>query len=116
MSILREKISKKCFVQDIGNFEVINSIKNFYRDKKLIDVCATPGGKSILLYSLGFNVCAIDKSQNQITKFKENVNRLNIRLNIKKMDFIKKKFHEKYNSILLDAPCSALGTLEETQM
>ena len=36
-------------MQDIGNFEIINSIKEFYNDKKLLDVCAAPGGKSILL-------------------------------------------------------------------
>ena len=73
--ILEKKINKGCFVQDIGNFEVINSIHKFYKDKNLIDVCAAPGGKSILLQSLGFNVLAIDKSQNQINKFKENINR-----------------------------------------
>ena len=78
--------------------------------KKLIDVCAAPAGKSILLHSLGFNVYAIDKSQSQINKFHENINRLNIKLDIQKMDFLKKKFTDKYNSILLDAPCSALGT------
>ena len=64
----------------------------------------------ILLHSLGFNVVAIDKSQSQINKFYENINRLNIKLNIQRMDFLKKKFTDKYNSILLDAPCSALGT------
>ena len=89
---------------------MINSIHNFYIDKNLIDICAAPGGKSILLHSLGFNVFAIDKSQKQINKFRENLNRLNIKLNIKKMDFLKNKLNEKYNSILLDAPCSALGT------
>jgi 16S rRNA (cytosine967-C5)-methyltransferase len=31
-------------------------------------------------------------------------------MNIQKIDFLKKKFTEKFNSILLDAPCSALGT------
>ena len=95
---------------DIGNFEIINSIYKFYKDKNLIDVCAAPGGKSILLKSLGFNVFAIDNSKNQIIKFKENLSRLGIKINIQKIDFLKKKFTEKFNSILLDAPCSALGT------
>ena len=108
--LLEKKIFKGCFVQDIGNFEVIKTISNFYIDKNLIDVCAAPGGKSILLHSLGFSVFPIDKSQNQIDKFKENLNRLNINLNIKRFDFLEHKFSEKYNSILLDAPCSALGT------
>jgi len=106
----REKIIKGCFVQDIGNFEVIRSVYKFYKDNNLIDVCAAPGGKSILLNSLGFNVFAIDKSQSQINKFKDNITRLNIKMDIQKIDFLKKKFTNKYNSILLDAPCSAIGT------
>ena len=108
--ILEKKIVKGCFVQDIGNFEIINTIHKFYRDKNILDVCAAPGGKSILLNSLGYNVIAIDKSQNQIKKFAENLKRLNIKINIQKIDFLKSKFNSKYNSILLDAPCSALGT------
>ena len=107
---LERKINKDCFVQDIGNFEVILSVHKFFKDKNVIDVCAAPGGKSILLNSLGFTVTAIDKSQKQIDKFKENLSRLKIKMNVQKIDFLKKKFSNKYNSILLDAPCSALGT------
>ncbi len=108
--VLEKKIMKEYFVQDIGNFEVIYSVRKFFKDKTLIDLCAAPGGKSILLDSFGFNVIAIDNSQSQINKFKENLNRLNIKINIQKIDFLKAKFTQKYNSILLDAPCSALGT------
>ena len=108
--VLENKIISGFFVQDIGNFEVINSIQKFFKDKNIIDICAAPGGKSILLQSLGFNVLAIDKSTNQIRKFEENLSRLNIKMNIQKIDFLKKKFTDKFNSILLDAPCSALGT------
>ena len=36
--------------------------------------------------------------------------RLNLSLNIKKKDFLKTNFNKKIQSILLDAPCSALGT------
>ena len=107
---LEKKIIKGCFVQDIGNFEVIYSVHKFFWDKNLIDVCAAPGGKSILLHSLGFKVNAIDNSQKQINKFKENTNRLNIEIKIQKLNYLDKKFTNKYNSILLDAPCSALGT------
>ena len=64
----------------------------FFIDKNIIDVCAAPGGKSILLSSLGFNVFAIDKSQRQIDKLKENLKRLNISLNIKKLIFLNINF------------------------
>ena len=33
-----------------------------------------------------------------------------MKINIQQIDFLKKKFTSKYDSILLDAPCSALGT------
>ena len=108
--VLEKKIMKECFVQDIGNFEVIYSVRKFFKDKTLIDVCAAPGGKSILLNSFDYNVIAIDNSQSQINKFKENLERLNVNINIQKVDFLKAQFTQKYNSILLDAPCSALGT------
>ena len=36
--ILEKKIMKECFVQDIGNFEVIYSVRKFFKDKTLIDV------------------------------------------------------------------------------
>ena len=65
-----------------------------------------------MLQSFGFKVSAIDKSQNQINKFYENLRRLKLKVNIKKIDFLKEKFLDKYNSILLDAPCSALGTFK----
>jgi 16S rRNA (cytosine967-C5)-methyltransferase len=53
---------------------------------------------------------ALDKSQSQIDKFKQNIKRLNIDIKITKKDFLNSKINSKYNSILLDAPCSALGT------
>ncbi len=110
--LLEKKIKSNCFVQDIGNFEIIRSTISFYHDKDILDICAAPGGKSILLQSFGFKVYAIDKSQNQINKFYENLRRLKLKVNIKKIDFLKEKFLDKFNSILLDAPCSALGTFK----
>ena len=37
---------------------------------------------------------------------------MKLKVNIKKIDFLKEKFLYKFNSILLDAPCSALGTFK----
>ena len=92
--------------------EILRSLSQlfFYHDKNILDVCAAPGGKSILLKSYGFNVSAIDKSQSQINKFHENLKRLGIKINLEKIDFLKDKNLGRYSSILLDAPCSALGT------
>ena len=110
VALLEDSLSTDCFVQDIGNFEIINSIREFYNDKEILDVCAAPGGKSILLSTYGYKVEALDKSQSQIDKFKQNIKRLNIDIKITKKDFLNSKINSKYNSILLDAPCSAIGT------
>ena len=110
VSYFEKELDQNSFIQDIGNFEIINAIRKIYKDKNIIDICAAPGGKSILLHSYGFNVEAIDKSQRQIDKFKQNINRMKLNIKISKKDFLKTKFPVQYNSILLDAPCSALGT------
>tara|TARA_Y100000996_G_scaffold415357_1_gene409577 strand:+ start:396 stop:1259 length:864 start_codon:yes stop_codon:yes gene_type:complete len=110
VSYLEKEIESNSFIQDIGNFEIINSIRKIYKDKNIIDICAAPGGKSILLQSYGFKVEAIDKSQRQIDKFIQNIKRMKLNIKISKKDFLKAKFPVQYNSILLDAPCSALGT------
>ena len=110
VAFLEDNLNVNYFVQDIGNFEIINAIKEFYNDKEILDVCAAPGGKSILLSTYGFKVEALDKSQSQIDKFKQNIKRLSIDIKIVKKDFLSTKINRRYNSILLDAPCSALGT------
>jgi 16S rRNA (cytosine967-C5)-methyltransferase len=107
---LKSKLLKNCFVQDVGNYEVIHSTHQFFKSKKILDVCSAPGGKSILLHSLGYEVDCIDKSNSQIIKFKQNLKRLDLNLNIQKKDFLKLTTNQSVPSILLDAPCSALGT------
>jgi len=106
----KSKLLKNCFVQDIGNYEVINTTHQFFKSKKVLDVCSAPGGKSILLHSLGYEVDCIDKSNAQIIKFKQNLKRLGLNIKIQKKDFLKLTINQSISSILLDAPCSALGT------
>ena len=106
----KSKLLKNCFVQDIGNYEVIRTIHQFFQSKKILDVCSAPGGKSILLHSLGYELDCIDKSNSQIIKFKQNLKRLGLNIKIQKKDFLKLTKNQNISSILLDAPCSALGT------
>jgi 16S rRNA (cytosine967-C5)-methyltransferase len=97
VSLLEKDLHQDCFVQDIGNFECIYAIKDLFKSKNILDVCAAPGGKSILLSSYGFIVDAIDKSSSQIKKFKENVNRLNLDLEIVQGDFLNLHFLKNMN-------------------
>tara|TARA_B100000902_G_C27257113_1_gene888488 strand:- start:433 stop:1641 length:1209 start_codon:yes stop_codon:yes gene_type:complete len=105
-----KKIKKQSWVQDIGNYECIRSVKKLIKNKNILDCCAAPGGKSFLLSSFGANVDCIDNQKNQIEKFKSNADRLELDLKIKKQDFLRSNFKNVYDCILLDAPCSSLGT------
>ncbi|MBO4644869.1 MAG: methyltransferase domain-containing protein [Alphaproteobacteria bacterium] len=83
--------------------------------KKAIDICAAPGGKTAQLIMAGAQVTAIDISENRIKRLKENLDRLNFQAETVCADVRKwwDEHHEnkKFDIVLLDAPCSATGTL-----
>ena len=112
VSILKNfnDLLSKSWVQDIGNYECIKSVKHLVREKKVLDCCAAPGGKSFLLSSFGCEVTSLDNNEDQINKFYENTNRLNLKLKIQEDNFLTYQPIEKFDCILLDAPCSSLGT------
>jgi len=112
VSILKnfDDLLSKSWVQDIGNYECIKSVKHLVKEKKVLDCCAAPGGKSFLLSSFGCEVTSLDNNEDQINKFYENTNRLNLKLKIQEDDFLTYRPEEKFDCFLLDAPCSSLGT------
>lgn len=82
----------------------------------VLDLCAAPGGKTILLsgrLKKGGWVLAVDSSRRRMAKVRENVTRLglqNVRLAL--ADAGKGlPFRDVWPAVLLDAPCTALGTL-----
>lgn len=84
---------------------------------KVLDVCASPGGKSLHLSSLMANtgsITAVDVSDEKLEKIKENINRLGA-TNIKLLcaDATSYEFAHKYDYILIDAPCSNTGILSK---
>lgn len=82
----------------------------------IIDVCAAPGGKTThiaeLIQDTG-TIYACDKTANRLKRLKENADRLQMRsIQIHTGD--SREFPEFINladRVLLDAPCSGLGTL-----
>ena len=86
------------------------------KGKNAIDICAAPGGKTAQLITAGANVTAIDISSNRIDRLKENLNRLHLQANLVCADVSEwwksvKHQYQKFDAVLLDAPCSATGTL-----
>jgi 16S rRNA (cytosine967-C5)-methyltransferase len=81
------------------------------RGKTVIDLCAAPGGKTAWLLARGANVVAVERDETRLARLKSNLDRLGysarlVRSDIR--DFAPKKPAEL---VLLDAPCSATGTI-----
>ncbi|MFV9930700.1 MAG: 16S rRNA (cytosine(967)-C(5))-methyltransferase RsmB [Francisella endosymbiont of Hyalomma asiaticum] len=83
-------------------------------DDKILDACAGPGGKTshILECAPQANITAIDIIDKRLELLKENLTRLskNNNVNVFKHD-LTLPLAGKFNKIILDAPCSALGTI-----
>ena len=77
--------------------------------KKILDLCAAPGGKTLQLASLGAKVTAVDISASRLKLLRENLARCGLNANIIENDAF--NIDDKFDIVLLDAPCSATGTI-----
>ncbi len=80
---------------------------------RVFDLCAAPGGKTMQLASLGAKVTAVDRSAKRLRRLRENLNRVSSKnaVEIVEADLAQWTPAKPSDRILLDAPCSALGTL-----
>jgi 16S rRNA (cytosine967-C5)-methyltransferase len=81
------------------------------KQKRVIDLCAAPGGKTAQLANAGARVSAVDVSKDRIAMLKTNVHRLKLTADYFTSDATKWAPAAAPDAILLDAPCSATGTL-----
>ncbi len=115
----KEIESKKSFlkgdwwVQDFSSFFPINNIIFKNQNLKFLDACAAPGGKAFQLLSKNLEVTLNDKSKRRIQVLKSNLNRLKFNPTILNRDFINFDKNEKFDFIIIDAPCSAIGTIRK---
>lgn len=76
-----------------------------------IDLCAAPGGKTLQLCAAGLNVIAVDRSKPRLKRLEENLARTGLSAEIIAADAETWRPETPADLLLLDAPCSALGTL-----
>ena len=79
--------------------------------KTVFDLCAAPGGKTLQLASAGAIVTAVDKSGARLERVKENLARTKLTAALVEEDVLRFRPAEKADAILLDAPCTATGTI-----
>ncbi len=86
------------------------------KNLKILDMCAAPGGKSIAIASReNVNIIAADNSKPRINILNENLKRCKLtNIEIENIDSLKssKIFgKERFDAVLLDAPCSSVGVI-----
>jgi len=79
--------------------------------KRVADLCAAPGGKTLQLCATGAQVTAVDISGRRMGRLGENLARAGMTAALVTADASKWLPDEKFDAILLDAPCSGTGTL-----
>ena len=99
------------WVQDFSSFLPLYNFKEINKNKVLLDACAAPGGKSFQILSKKLNLILNDKNKNRIKTLKSNLKRLKLSAPILNEDFIQFNNKKKYDVIIIDAPCSAVGTI-----
>jgi 16S rRNA (cytosine967-C5)-methyltransferase len=78
--------------------------------RSVADLCAAPGGKTAQLATAGAHVVAVDRSESRLGRVKQNLKRLNIEAELVVADATKWEA-EPFDAVLLDAPCTATGTV-----
>jgi 16S rRNA (cytosine967-C5)-methyltransferase len=77
----------------------------------VIDLCAAPGGKTAQLAAAGANVIAVEREAPRVAMLKENLMRLKIEAEIVEADLRDFTPRGRAPFVLLDAPCTATGTI-----
>lgn len=77
--------------------------------ESVLDLCAAPGGKTMQLAASGAKVVAVDDSEVRLGRLRDNLSRTGLNAQVVCADVM--GLAQKADAILLDAPCSATGTL-----
>ena len=77
----------------------------------VLDMCAAPGGKTLQLAATGADVAALDISRARMARVTENLARTGLHAEVVVADALDWAPEAPFDAILLDAPCSATGTI-----
>ena len=79
------------------------------RGKRVMDLCAAPGGKTMQLAALGAEVTAVELDPARAGRIRENLARTNLTATLVEADA--RDFKASAPFVLIDAPCTATGTI-----
>lgn len=79
--------------------------------ERVADLCAAPGGKTLQLAAAGAVVEAVDLSGPRMARVRENLSRCGLEASLHVADALHWQPDAPLDAVLLDAPCSATGTI-----
>ncbi|MCF4127482.1 RsmB/NOP family class I SAM-dependent RNA methyltransferase [Methylobacterium sp. SyP6R] len=79
--------------------------------ERVADLCAAPGGKTAQLAASGATVLAVDRSAPRLRRLEANLARLGLSAEVRAVDALTLPEDQPFDAVLLDAPCSATGTV-----
>jgi len=75
-----------------------------------LDLCAAPGGKTMQLAAMGWQVTALDASAKRLDRMRQNLERTQLAADLVQADAMDWEPGRQFDAVLLDAPCTATGT------
>jgi len=103
-------------IQD-SSAQLVTEFLNPQPQESIFDACAAPGGKTTHIAELIGDdglVVACDNIKSRLDKIKQNVSRLGLNsVRVIEGDSSIIELEQKFDKILIDAPCSGLGTLHK---
>ncbi len=78
--------------------------------RRVLDLCAAPGGKTLQLAASGWQVTALDASAKRLERMEANLARTGLAADLVKADALTWEADAAFDAVLLDAPCTATGT------
>jgi 16S rRNA (cytosine967-C5)-methyltransferase len=79
--------------------------------ERVLDLCAAPGGKTLQLAATGAEVTSLDISSTRMARLEANLARMGLAARLVVADALHWEPEQAFDAILLDAPCSATGTI-----
>lgn len=107
----------KIFVQDEAS-QIISYLLDPHPGQRILDACAAPGGKTTHLAQITGDraeIVAVDKSRKRMALLRENVDTIGC-TSVTRVaaDIMHLNDQDSFDRILVDAPCSALGTIRRS--
>ena len=99
-----------CWVQDAAA-ALPASLLAVRAGERVADLCAAPGGKTAQLAAAGASVVAVERDPVRVARLQENLRRWRLTAEIVQADALEWVPPQPFDAVLLDAPCSATGTI-----